>query len=242
MKTIAQIIFIIIGIIAVAMLFQSCTNEQYSVEQSVLVDLTEDSFLVKPNAEAHKKLFENNRGLFDGFRFRVMAITDVEYNPVYESSVAPTCELISNLYNRKKEMKVFYAKNDSAMKTVLETTAGKTKSSIYFPMVMELNRLSKANARRKILTIYSDLNEHTALVSFYDKKILNLLKSEPEAVRRILEAEVSLNDLSGIEIFFVYQPREAKESADFRTISAFFKNWLEEKGAKVSISGNLSSQ
>lgn len=241
MRTLAKILLIPAGIAAIAMLFQSCTK-QFPIEQSVLIDLTEDSFLVKPDAQQHKKLFTGGNELWSGFNFRISAITDVVYNPVHEASIPPACELTSNRYSRKKQLKSFYSQVDSAFKTVLDTPPGKTRSSIYFPMAMEVNRLFKSRAQRKILVAYTDLMEHTSMVSFYDKNILNLIKNDPDSVRRILETEALLPDLSGIAIYFVYQPRNAAESMVFLTVSEFYRNWLESMGAKVVIGANFLGQ
>lgn len=238
MKT-ATTIFSIFGVIAISLFFQSCTGQPYSVEQSVLVDLT-DSFLAKPDVEMHRKLFEN-KDVWNGYRFRISTITDINYNAAQGADIAPDCKYLSNIFKRKKKMKIFYEEMDSAFASILQTPSGKTKSTVYFPMTLELSRLSKSEAQRKILTVYSDLMEHSSLVSFYDKKIVQMLKESPDSVKKVLETQISLPNLSGIDVYFVHEPRNAEESNVFFIVSGFFKKWFESQGAKVNIGANFSA-
>ncbi len=233
---------IIIAIISSALLFSACNSGQTISEQSVLIDQTEDTFLVKPDQSHHKNLFELKDDLWSGKRFRVIAINDVDFNPVFQAEILPACEYLSNYYKRKRELTNFYVEVDSALGKVLENSAGKTSSSIYIPLTMELNRLFQSKADEKTLVIYSDLMEHTSLISFYEKAVLKLMNTNPDSLRKILEQEGNLPDLSSIQIHIVYQPRDANESAVFRQVADFYQDWFESKGAKVNIGANLIGQ
>lgn len=242
MTTILKISLIPLGIIGIALLFQSCANPQVTIEESILVDKTEDSFQVVPEIEPHLKLFEENSNLWEGKRFRISVITDVGYTRFEEATMTPACEMLSSLPERRKESKAFREKMVMAMDTVNKLPAGKTKSVVFFPIGKELIRLTKSEAERKILVAYTDLFENTSQISFYDKKILDLLRTDSDSLKRILEIETPLPDLSGIEIYIVNEPRNTAESADFQTVSHFFRTWLESKNAKVTIGASLSFQ
>lgn len=238
MKTLTQILIIALLSIAAVFMFQSCSDNNYDTDASVLFDRT-DSFLARPDTNAIKKLFPMENSLWHGYRFHLMTLSDVDFNPTYEAEIAPACEYLSNLYGRKDEAQVFYKSIDSAFSKALAQPEGKPHSSLYIPLAIELKRLSQSTARRRMLAAYSDLMENTSVISFYKAGNFKLLKENPDSVKKIFENEIPLPNLSGIEIHFVYEPKDEQQNDLFRAVSGFYKAWLENKGAKVNIEANL---
>jgi hypothetical protein len=111
---------------------------------------------------------------------------------------------------------------------------------MYTPIARELELLSKSKSQRRILIVYSDLMENTESLSFYRKQDFEKLKTKPEQVQKYFEALAPINTLTGIEIYFIYQPTDTKSDERFRIISGFYKKFLESKGAEVNISANLT--
>jgi hypothetical protein len=106
-------------------------------------------------------------------------------------------------------------------------------------MASELNRLAHSVANRKVLIIWSDLMENSATISYYHQKDLTRLIKDPESLTEQLEKIQALDDLNGIEVYFICQPQDAKSDAVFGLVSNFYKNLLESKNAKVTITANL---
>lgn len=240
MKTTTTIIGITLLAIASSLLLYSCDmDNHYSVEESVLVDHTEDTFLAKPDKEAIKQGLDADKDIWQGYKYRMITITDVDYNPVYQAEILPDCEYLSNSYNRNDEVQKFFLEIDSAFQKTNDLTSGKMRSSIYIPLARELKHLSESTAKRKVLIIYSDLMEYSFLADFYKKTTLEKLENNPEVIEQILEKALPLADLKGIEVMIIYQPRNNTESRQFGIVSVFYKHLLENKGAKVTIGANL---
>ena len=82
--------------------------------------------------------------------------------------------------------------------------------------------------------------ENTNSLSFYNNKDFKKLKTKPDEIQNYFETMQSINSLSGIEVYFIYQPTDIANDEQFRIISGFYKKMLESKGAKVTISANLN--
>ncbi len=238
MKT-TTISIAILGIM-LSMLLVSCNNNNtYSIEATVIVDQTEDTFLAKPDLNAIKQLFPADSDPWQGYYFRMLAITDVDYNPVFQAEIAPACEYLSNSYDRNDEVQKFFLEIDSAFQKTNAVPSGKTRSSIYIPLARELKHLSESTAKRRVLIVYSDFMEYSFLTDFYKKTMLEKMEDNPETIQQMLEKAAPLPDLKGIEIKIIYQPRNNAESKQFDIVSGFYKNLLESKGATVTIGANL---
>ncbi len=104
---------------------------------------------------------------------------------------------------------------------------------------MELNRLASSDASVKKLIIYSDLTENSDWFSFFKKTNQNKLLKRPHIIEKAFLKEYKLNDnLSGIQIYLVYQPTLETETI-YRKLSALYKSILEKRGAIVHIQANL---
>ena len=237
-KTLTSILITLLLASAAFFMFQSCSSNYYAIDESVLVDKT-DTFLARPDSSVIKNSFDASNALWQGYRFRLLTLSDVDYNSVYEASLSPACEYLSNVYGREDESKIFLSKINSTFVKVKSITPGRNYSSLYLPMAKELKRLSESGAKRRILIVYSDLMENTSLISFYKVEGFQLLKANPDSVKKILEREIPLPDLKDIEAHFIYQPKDNKDNELFREVSDFYKKWFESKGAKVTIEANL---
>ncbi|MBI4931421.1 MAG: hypothetical protein HY841_11700 [Bacteroidetes bacterium] len=237
-KTLASILITLLLASAALFMFQSCSSNYYAIDESVLIDKT-DSFLASPDSTVIKNLFDASSALWQGYRFRLLTLSDVDYNSVYEASLSPACEYLSNVYAREDESTAFLSKIESAFAKVKSIPSGRNYSSLYLPMAKELKRLSESAARRRILIVYSDLMENTSAISFYKADNLQLLETNQDSVKKILESEIPLPDIKNIEVHFIYQPKDNKENELFREVSGFYKKWLENKGARVTIEANL---
>jgi len=236
MKTIITIILIVfICGVSTAVYF---SNSNQTIEVSVLRDVTE-LHLSQPMANEILPLYGLDIQKWSGGDFHFANISDVSYNQTKEAHLTTANQWLSNEYDRTKQVKLFYSSITQILTDAQKDTIGRWHSSIYVPLANELNRLSQSTSKRRILLVYSDLMENDLSLSFYNKRTLSLLASNPGVVRKQLESIASLNNLSGIEIHLLYQPPNAESDMQFKIVSGFYKQLLESKGATVSISANL---
>jgi hypothetical protein len=77
-------------------------------------------------------------------------------------------------------------------------------------------------------------------MSFYTKENINLLKSNPEVIRKYFENSVPLENLNGINIYIIFQPNGIGEDEQFKLASKFYKDLFESKGATVEITASIN--
>ena len=234
--------FTTLALIILAMIvLAACANKssRTSTEYSVLRDLT-DSTSVMPDEAALLADLGIDTDIWNGVNFNFFNVSDVSYTPHWRISLAKGGDrLTSSEYTRKREVIAFKKKLTALLDSARSDTEGRNHSSIYLPMAEELTRLAGSNAERKVLIVYSDLMENRQRLSFYDTRTFSLLRADPKKIEQLLFAEAALPDLSGIEIRFVYAPKDAADDANFRLVSDFFRSMFEKQGATVSVSANL---
>lgn len=215
----------------------ACTIQPPTKEVAVLRDITDKHF-AQPNTEEISRLYDFEKGKWNSAKFRLSNISDVSYNPANEASIEAENEWLGNEFVREKKIKKFNGEVNIILGDSANEKNGKPNSSVYLPIIRELNRLSQSTAEKKVLLVYSDLMENQKELSFYDGKKLKLLETKAETIRQFLEKQQGLSDLKGIEVHFIYQPANAEADKKFRIVSNFYKNLLENKGAKVLIGAN----
>ena len=213
-------------------------NTPTTTEVIVLRDVT-DTHVAKPVREDITPLFKLDDNKWNGAVFRFTDLSDVNLNRSSEAKIKEENQWFSNEYEREESVRHFYAEIDSILSGAEKESIGKKHTAVYIPLAEELNRLAESDARRKVALVYSDLMENQKEMSFYDKKKILLLQDEPDEVKSFLEKEEQLGKLSGIEIYFLYQPQDVESDKAYRIVSSFYKKLLEEKGAKVKVMANF---
>lgn len=238
MKT--TILLTSITILTIVILAIGCKSEskKYDVELSLMTDITEPGFIAKPTAEDIKKYFSNRASIWNGKKFNLIPITDVDINYTYSADLPSENVLVGNSYKRKKLEAEFFEEIEANFEKINAIPIGKTNSSIYIPIVNELNRLVKSSSTEKILLIYSDLEEHSSLANFYNTSEIEKMVLAPDSIITLWEQNAVLPNLSGIHIKIIYEPRNPIDNKKFRTLLLFYKKLFESKGAEVSISAN----
>jgi len=232
--------YISIAIIAVIIvLIVSCSSQHNLETEVVLVRDITDRFLSQPKSNEITSLFGLDNDQWEGVKFRFVDITDVSYNQISEASIKPENQWLSNEFDRRKKIKNFYAEVSQILNSSEKQAVGKENSSVYFPIAKELNRLSQSNSTKKTLLVYSDLMENTAEMSFYDNANFNLLKTNPDSIKKYFDSQIELKNLNVINIYIIFQPNGIVEDEQFKVVSAFYKNMFESKGAKVEITASI---
>jgi len=231
---------IIILLISIVIVISACVSTQTNTtEVVVLRDITE-KYMVQPKADEILKLYNFNGNNWNGGRFRFSDISQVSLNQTQATSIDGANQWLSNTFQRKDEIKHFQKGVTEIIVKAEQVGMGKDNSSIYLPIAKELNLLSQSKSKKRIFIVYSDLMENTDELSFYRKKDFALLKTKPGLLQNKFEKLSEINSLAGIEVWFIYQPPDLISDEQFNIISDFYRNLLENKGAKVNISADLN--
>lgn len=234
------LIWITAGVIMLTLFGCAMSQHRPITEYVTLIDETDSTFVVPDSAEIISDLGLDT-DIWAGVNFSLARIKDVSYTPHLSVTLAQGGNrLASSQFTRIRDVSAFEGKIAAALDTVRREKSGKPNSSIFLPLANELTRLANSGADRKVLNVFSDLMENTQSISFYHKHTFALFRSDPQRIQNALFAQAKLPDLTGIEVRFVYEPKNAKDDAVFQVVSGFYKKLLEDKGATVSISANLS--
>jgi len=236
MKTTIAIIILIIG----SVIIFACTTQNTTVTEVVVIRDITDSEITQPKPNDIIPSFDLDNYQWNGAKFRFIDITNVSYNYTFEANIKTENNWMGNEFDRKKKVKSFYDEVSRIFTEKNKEAIGKDNSEIYAPLARELNRLHKSTSDKKTILIFSDLMENTKGMSFYDKENLDLLKKNPDSIRKYFEAQVPLGNLQGIKIYIIYQPNNIKENEQFKIVSGFYKNILESKNAQVEIAANIN--
>lgn len=208
-------------------------------EISVLRDITEQH-LAEPNADEIIYQFGLTDGHnWNGAMFRFAHISDISYSKVSEIKIDASNKWLSNELQRKKEIQNFTKGVENIIAQAENDSIGRMHSSVFLPIVNELNRLSKSKSHKRILVVYSDLFENNLDVSLYSKGRLDVSQLNVDSLKSLFEHEQPLPDLTGIEVYLIYQPANAEMDREYKIVSEFYRKQFENKGAKVIIGGNL---
>jgi hypothetical protein len=238
MKTTFTIVSIIAGIFILA----GCArfnNTSDTTEVVVIRDIT-DSMTAIPNADEISTLVNLNKELWNGAKFRHVNLTDVSINKIHETSIDSENEWLGNKFKRRENVKAFYSEITRIVSDASKEKIGKNNSSLYLPIAKELNRLSQSTAGKRVLLIYSDLMENTDEMSFYENNEFNLLKTNPDSVKRYFDSQMVLKNIDGLKIYLVFQPLNIKEDEIYKVVADFYKNLFESKGATVEITASIN--
>jgi len=234
---------LVIALICAIPLYGYITDKATTIDVSVVVDIT-DSMASFPESNSIIKLYDLQANPWNGGSFEARSITDISMNRSYTVKIPSnrfTDRVLSNEIERKKSVKRFTEGVSEIVDSISANHIGRKRSSVYRLIANELIRLSTmTSADRKILLIYSDLREFSDFLNLYDKRNMVLLKSRPDSIAQLFSNQVALPDLSGIEVWFVFQPVKYEEDESYLLISQVYKGMLEANGAKVMITANLS--
>ncbi len=231
-------VVVILGLLGCAAVDKERTHTEYAV----MKDIT-DSLTPIPSAQEIVDNIGIGTSTWNSVNFSFGNFSDVSLEPHVRISLSkPPSRLSASEFTRKREVETFKTKLTALLDSARNDTTGRPNSSIYLPMVEELTRLSNCSADRKVLVMYTDLMENFPGLSFYSPQTFALIRTDPDKVKALLAAQSKLPDLTGIEVYIIHQPKNAKDDAVFRTVGNFYSMILSEAGATVTVSANLTNQ
>jgi hypothetical protein len=236
-----KIIITLIGLvlIGIGLYYFFSTNSKVSIEaRTILIDVTEP-LEVLPDAEVFKQKFGFQQTLWKGAHVRVRTLTDIVFSNIYEREIAPASSWLSNEQERIAEVNMFFSFIEQSLNSAGVNNDELIQSSIYTSVVYELNYLSSLSASIKELYIFSDLRENSELLNTYKKSVLARLNSDKEGIRKQLESSSKLDNLTGIKVYIIFQPKDYYSAKPFESLAQIYSEIIEDNGGEVHISNNL---
>lgn len=213
-----------------------------------LLDMT-DTFRLKPEPADIEQGFSVSKRK-QGRIARIKTVVDVEQGDLYLFELEPyqipgqpeTWNLSSNDIFRDEKIEAFEKGVWDTINRLYDDSIGYNQTALLAPMVEELIYLQDYNNDDRSLAVYSDLVENRNELSFLDNKTIALLQKDRLSVWESVSGVETLNDLSGIVVYFIHRPMSGEEADRYRIISNYLKRRLESYGAKVIIQGKVIHQ
>lgn len=206
----------------------------------VLSDPT-DIHLLSPDSATLWPFLNIKEHPWSSYRVEVGAISNIAYAPTTTVFLKAENRSQSSMGIRKKKIAKF--KRDLFPLLYKHQCKGSTneldQSVIYRTLIYHLKRLQDSKDAIRQLLVYSDLMEYSDVKDFYKKETMIRIRNNPDEFAQELEAIEPIGDLTGIEIYLLFQPRDFEESKRYVTVSNFYKRLFEQKGATVYI-GSLT--
>lgn len=175
--------------------------------------------------------------------FRLRSISDKRLTPITMFHLADTKSMDKeNTENdpqfRNKNITAFYAMTRKAITDFYkktDTSQSLTNSECFATIADELAFLAKDVSDQKLLIVVSDLMEKSTIADFYT----NSTSNTKLIIGQLDRANLLPQNLTGISVIFLFNPRDRKEDQAFGFIASAYKQLLESKGAEVKIQANL---
>lgn len=243
---------ILFSFIAFAVFLSSCKTETpQKTAITVLIDVTDERFkdenFVGENLPKFMSLMQLNSktGGFSGGEIKLSLINEVSDSKslTVKIKVGETGMMGENPLNRLDDVKKFYSDLEQSMEQVLgKADWGKDASKIYQKVARECIKLSRIDADRKYLLIYSDMLENSTQFSFYRanwKSTIEKMMIDPEATIELLSKKgPALPDLSEFEIYII-ATRTSGNDEKINLSEQFWTTLFEYQGATITFTSGL---
>ena len=225
-------------------ILMACTkSNDKGIVISVLEDTTETDFIARPHPDAIMPIFGFDNGLWHSVRFRYGSITSFSHNGRQEHFLDGATALLGNEIERKKEVSLFKQSVRATLEGPKDYSKGRF-SSIWKPLVEELEALQKEREVPSVLYVFSDLRENNReWFSLYRYEDMMRLENEPEGVKKLfLEHAMAIERYDpNIRVVVVYSPSTLEEDASFSLLSQLYTSIFKELGIPISFVANLDA-
>lgn len=199
---------------------------------SILIDRT-DPITARPTAQSIVSGVGLNTNPAMGLQIRIGYISDKDINSTVVLTLDSESFFTGNATIRAAQVRRFVITVQRTLDSM--NTAGTCAHSIiYRTVATQANYLSHLHAGRKYLIVLSDLLEHSTL-SFYDPATLRMLKTHPYTIAQQFEHDEQLANLTGVDMWFLYDPSSYANNASFMSVATFFKSVFEKHGAVIHL-------
>lgn len=239
---------ITLSIITGLMFILSSCNDFFSKNESgkdalivsVLEDVTEPDFIASPDPHVVISRFGLDDNKWKSAHFRYSTISQLDYNPREDIVLPSKNDLMENSLLRNKEVSNFKNQIIEVLSREQETSFPQTNSSIFVPILRELQALSNLEADRKELVVLSDLKENSTVYSWYAQRDYQILETDLERVVEIFLQHVPPNfAVNGVSLQIIYIPKDAKDNIEFLKLVEVYKEVFKRLDIPITISANM---
>lgn len=204
-----------------------------SITVSVLADKT-DSIIPKPNI-AHIRQFMDIPVYNDGEReFWYGNITHTSINTEFRAELTAS-SLMENSLKRKMEVENFFGSIASHLEHENGIVKTYHNSSVIKPLVTNLHKIKQSSSSNKTVLLYSDILEASDLLNVYQTKGYLELLHDPDKVVERFRKHVNIGDLSGVDLYIVYYPKDMKDNRLFEQMLTVYRKLFENSGLTIQI-------
>jgi hypothetical protein len=205
---------------------------QFDQSLTILWDKT-DRLQAYPKAEDISEQIKLRENIWQSVQISITSITNNDINERKFVILPPENQWIGTEAIRRSKINHFNKELRTAL-TDNKPNLPLGHSIVYRTILKELTALPAMQAGKRYLAIYSDLMEHSE-VDFYNPNTFQLLRSNPDSIKKELEQSGQLPNLSSICVWLIYNPPTYEANNTYMAVARFYKQLLESKGAIVHI-------
>lgn len=231
------IFFAVLATFAITAIASIYYKQSPSTDIRIASDETEKE-QTKPEWDKIFKTFNLQEDIWQSICVSHFTISDVHLTKIGKAYL-PTENHLSNEINRRSHINAFNADCHNLATQIDTISSGKNFSSVYLPIALQLNSLSKSQAINRVAYLYSDLKENTPKLSLYNPATFKRLRAHPEELIEYFNTLCPLEDLKGVTVYLLHDPKDINDDTDYLFISGIYKTMLENAGATVIIQSGL---
>ncbi|MBW4888457.1 hypothetical protein KXQ82_01970 [Mucilaginibacter sp. HMF5004] len=212
-----------------------CTGRTAVIDTDIVIvrDIT-DSMTVTPTAQKVVSQLGLKANPWQSVRITTTYISDLDVNDVQVATLDAESQWTGNLPMRKAKIQQFIQQVQQGLDVSIHTTT-RPYSIAFRTIARQANKLAVSQATHQYLLIYSDLMENSNVANFYDARTIARLHATPHDIENQLQAEVSLTQLHGLEMWFIYNPQSFTQNNTYMKIAGFYQHMLTAHGATTHI-------
>lgn len=222
------------------MLLASCSTTPSGVRVVVMNDITEADFVARPKSSKIIGEFGLESDKWKSVLFRYSTISDISINREYEKNLEGQYALTGNELQRKKVITQFVQEIDSVL-SISSHVSPRNFSSIWKPLVKEIEDLQRDTVTPTKIFLYSDLRENSSFWSSYRKKDIEKYNKDFESVKQLFLSQATelKRGTNNINVVVVYEPRTPFEDSHYQRMVRLYKSLFSELELPVEFVANL---
>lgn len=225
-------LIIIIGFLT--SLFSCEVIENKNVAITIMADRT-DKHISKPVPDQISQLIGIDSNTDIGVSITYLNIGHVDFNPEININVEQG-SIFDNDIQRRGNVRQFKREFDSLIAFQNQKDYSYNNSSILVPLIHQLAELKNKKATRKVVILYSDLQEFSDVYDVYHPKNLNLLLNDPKLVASEIKNNLNLSeDYSSITLVIEFYPKTVHQNRTFTAMLEVYRSVFEDTGLKIQV-------
>ncbi|MFK7785537.1 MAG: hypothetical protein AB8B56_10495 [Crocinitomicaceae bacterium] len=203
----------------------------------VMYDRTSLETIETPSPDDIWKLWNQEEEPNDGVYFAYQNIGNTDFNKDIRLELKSHTDPYANEVERKGAVDKFTNEVESLIDEQNQLVFEFQHSSIFRPLIKQLDALSKKDIDNKTVLLYSDLEEHSEYLSWYNKADKKLIQTDPEAAALKLTEGLSIPDFRGVTLRIVHYPKTTEANTNFNTWIDLYRIAFRDSGL-IIIVGN----